>query len=70
MCNKDALKVEKLEQEVQDYINSGIPLTEYIRKHVTKEFSETGNEKLASMAEDYFLEKFGCFDEEPDDDQD
>lgn len=63
-------KVDKLEKEVREYMNSGMPLIEYIRKHVAMEFSKTGDERLAEMAEDYFLEKFGCFENEESDDQD
>ena len=56
MKKKDKKSIEDLDKIIEEYMNSGKTMSEFIKEHIFKEYGESGNKELADIAADYFLD--------------
>ena len=56
MNNKEE-KIQRLNEVIEEFLNSGMSLGDFIKEHIFKEYGETGNEELEEIAREYFLDK-------------
>lgn len=54
--SKRMKNIKRLNSTIQEYIDSGIPMSEFIKMHLFEEYKLTGNKELEEMAIDYFID--------------
>jgi hypothetical protein len=50
-------QIRELSDVIEEYLNSGMTLGEFIKEHIFKEYGETGNKDLEDIAAEYFIDK-------------
>ena len=56
MNKKDQKKVDDLGKVMDEFMKSGLSVTEFMKEHIFKEYSEDGDKKLEDIAAQYFID--------------
>jgi len=56
MNKQDQEKVDTLSKSIYKYLDSKMTISDFIKTHIFKEYSESGDESLKDIASEYFLE--------------
>lgn len=48
--------VNKLNATISEYINSGMSMSDFIKRHLFEEYKITGNKELEEIAAEYFID--------------
>lgn len=51
-------QIKALDEMIDEFIKSGMSASEFMREHMFKEYSKTGDDKLKEVSIDYFMDKF------------
>jgi len=54
---KDKEKIKNLMAVIDEYVSSGLSISDFVREHSFKEYGLTGAEELKEVATEYFIEK-------------
>ena len=54
---KDKEKIKNLMAVIDEYVSSGLSISDFVREHSFKEYGLTGAEELKDVATEYFIEK-------------
>ncbi len=50
-------KISNLNKMIEDYEDSGLSISEFIKEHMFEEYVKNGNKELEEIAAEYFIEK-------------